>query len=129
MMCLTMWGVMMSEIGKLLKMLRGDMTFREAAEKSGLSHSYIRYIENGKRPGSETPINPSPETLKALSKAYNYPYEELMEKAGYLKKEDNLNDKNTEGISDQRKKMIEAVKGMTEEQAKALYELTKHLMK
>lgn len=59
------------------------MTYREAAERSGLSHAYIRYLEIGKRPGSNTPINPSPEMLKGLAKAYNHPYADLMRRAGY----------------------------------------------
>lgn len=59
------------------------MTYREAAEKSGISHAYIRYLEIGKRPGTNTPINPSPDMLKGLSKAYNHSYKDLMIKAGY----------------------------------------------
>jgi transcriptional regulator with XRE-family HTH domain len=75
-----------SEIGSYLKMIREEkrLSFREASERSGISHSYIRYIETGKRPGSNTPINPSPETLKRLSEAYNYPYPILMKVAGYI---------------------------------------------
>jgi transcriptional regulator with XRE-family HTH domain len=74
------------KIGEFLKELRTEkgLKFREAAEKSGLSHSYIRYIEIGKRPGSGTPINPTPDTLKRLADAYDYPYEKLLEIAGYL---------------------------------------------
>jgi HTH-type transcriptional regulator, competence development regulator len=81
----------MSRIGEFLKKLRTEkgLSFREAAEKTGLSHSYIRYVEIGKRPGSETPINPTPETLKRFAKAYDYPYEELMRLAGYLDEDDN----------------------------------------
>lgn len=78
----------METIGDFLKELRGKMSFREASEKTGLSHSYIRYLEIGKRPGSNTPIKPTPETLKSLAKAYNYSYDELMRKAGYLDKKD-----------------------------------------
>jgi SOS regulatory protein LexA len=76
----------MNEIGSFLKSLRKEkgITFREAALRSGLSHSYIRYLEIGKRPGTDTPINPTPETLKRLSVAYNYPYDDLLIKAGYL---------------------------------------------
>ena len=83
------------------------MTFREAAERSGLSHSYIRYLEMGKRPGSNTPINPTPETLESLSKAYNYPYKDLMIKAGYIKEEESFRN-NTPGEtgSDDRTKFI-----------------------
>lgn len=73
----------MSELGAFLRKLRGKMTFREAAERSGLSHAYIRYLEIGKRPGTNTPINPSPEMLKGLAKAYNHSYKDLMVRAGY----------------------------------------------
>jgi transcriptional regulator with XRE-family HTH domain len=72
-----------NELGSFLRKLRGKMTFREAAERSGLSHAYIRYLEIGKRPGTNTPINPSPEMLKGLSKAYNHSYKDLMVRAGY----------------------------------------------
>lgn len=76
----------MEKIGQFLNKLRLNekMNLREAAEKSGLSHSYIRYLEIGGRPGSDTPINATPETLKKLAKAYNYPYIDLLEKAGYI---------------------------------------------
>ena len=73
----------LSELGAFLRQLRGKMSYREAAERSGLSHAYIRYLEIGKRPGSNTPINPSPEMLKGLAKAYNHPYKDLMKRAGY----------------------------------------------
>lgn len=73
----------MDEFGAFLRDLRGKMTFREAAEKSGVSHAYIRYLEIGKRPGTNTPINPSPEMLKGLAKAYNHSFKDLMVRAGY----------------------------------------------
>lgn len=80
----------MSKIGSLLKRLRVEknLSYREASELSGLSHSYIRYIEIGKRPGSDTPINPTPDTLKALAKAYSYDYDALLKAAGYLDEKD-----------------------------------------
>lgn len=59
------------------------MTYREASELSGVSHAYIRYLEIGKRPGTNTPINPSPEMLRGLAKAYNHSYKDLMMRAGY----------------------------------------------
>lgn len=73
----------MNELGIFLRKLRGKMTFREAEERSGVSHSYIRYLEVGKRPGTNTPINPSPDMLKGLAKAYNHSYKDLMVRAGY----------------------------------------------
>ncbi|MGM0776960.1 MAG: helix-turn-helix domain-containing protein [Bacillota bacterium] len=89
----------MSKIGTLLRQLRveNNLSYREASELSGLSHSYIRYIEIGKRPGSDTPISPTPDTLKALAKAYKYDYDELLKAAGYL-------DDNKEEKSDDEKK-------------------------
>lgn len=74
----------MNELGELLKKLRGKKPLRAVAEETGLSHSYIADVEKGFRRGTKAPINPSPDTLKRLSKAYDYDYEKLMELAGYL---------------------------------------------
>lgn len=74
--------------GKFLESLRGKMSLREAAHKSGLSHAYIRDLELERNRSTNEKIKPSPVTLKKLSDAYNYSYTELMEKAGYLEKED-----------------------------------------
>jgi transcriptional regulator with XRE-family HTH domain len=82
----------MNGLGHLLRELRGKKSLREIAEITGLSHSYIADIEKGYRRGSKTPLNPSPETLKRLSEAYDYSYEELMKKAGYLQGDNHTND-------------------------------------
>jgi transcriptional regulator with XRE-family HTH domain len=74
--------------GKFLESLRGKMSLREAAHKSGLSHAYIRDLELERNRSTNEKIKPSPVTLKKLSDAYNYSYTELMDKAGYLEKED-----------------------------------------
>lgn len=76
---------MANELGEFLEKLRGKMSLRKAAEKSGLSHTYIRDLELGVNRVTKTPIRPTPETLDRLSTAYNYPYEELMKIAGYTK--------------------------------------------
>jgi HTH-type transcriptional regulator, competence development regulator len=81
----------MNELGTLLRELRGKKSLRQVADSTGLSHSYISDIENGYRRGSKTPLNPTPETLKRLSQAYDYSYEKLMELAGYIKKEVTVN--------------------------------------
>lgn len=75
---------MRTEFGLFLETLRGKLSLREAAEKSGLSHAYIRDLELGKNRKTKSPINPTPETIRRLAEAYNYDYEELMQKAGYL---------------------------------------------
>lgn len=72
------------------------LSFREASDRSGLSHSYIRYLEAGKRPGSNTPINPTPDTLKKLADAYNHPYEDLMMLAGYISSQYIIDPENNE---------------------------------
>lgn len=66
------------EFGRFLEAIRGTMSLRDAAEKSDLSHTYIRNLELGKSK------KPSPETLSKLAKAYDYPYHKLMFKAGIL---------------------------------------------
>ncbi|WP_409348111.1 helix-turn-helix domain-containing protein [Paenibacillus gyeongsangnamensis] len=73
-----------SNFGKFLESLRGSMSLREAARKSGLSHAYIRDLELERNRSTNDKITPSPDTLKKLSAAYGYPYTELMIKAGHL---------------------------------------------
>lgn len=75
-----------SPFGLFLEKLRGKTSLREVANKSGLSHTYIRDLELGVNRKTKAPINPTPETLKRLSEAYNYPYEDLMIMAGYIEK-------------------------------------------
>lgn len=74
---------MANELGVFLEKLRGKMSLREAAKRSGLSHAYIRDLENGVNRVTKTIIRPTPETLSKLANAYNYSYEDLMFKAGY----------------------------------------------
>lgn len=79
-----------NSLGLFLRELRGKMPLREVALKSGLSHTYIRDLELGINRKTKTPINPTPETLKRLSEAYNYSYDTLMEKAGYVDENNSL---------------------------------------
>lgn len=77
-------GQPIPDFGKFLEGLRGSMSLREAAKKSGLSHAYIRDLELERNRSTNDKITPSPDTLKKLSAAYGYPYTELMIKAGHL---------------------------------------------
>lgn len=77
----------MNEFGVFLETLRGDMSLRDAADASGLSHTYIRDLELGVNRVTKTTIKPTPETLSKLARAYSFPYEELMFKAGYIQEE------------------------------------------
>lgn len=76
------------DFGRFLESLRGSMSLREAAKKSGLSHAYIRDLELERNRSTNEKITPSPDTLKKLSAAYGYPYTDLMIKAGHLMTED-----------------------------------------
>lgn len=74
----------MSDIGKLLKELRGNESLREASKRIGISHTYLDTIEKGFDKRSGRHVNPSPDTLRLISKAYNYPYIKLLRLAGYI---------------------------------------------
>ncbi|MGY4759868.1 helix-turn-helix domain-containing protein [Paenibacillus caseinilyticus] len=81
-------GQPIPDFGKFLEGLRGSMSLREAARKSGLSHAYIRDLELERNRSTNDKITPSPDTLQKLSAAYGYPYTELMIKAGHLMSDD-----------------------------------------
>lgn len=85
----------MSTLGLLLRKLRGKESLRAAAERAGLSHNYLRIIEKGVDPRSGSPVKPSPETLKSLSVAYDYPYLELMYAAGYVDEAEKMTEEMT----------------------------------
>lgn len=82
----------MSELGEALKVLRGNLSLREAAKRSGLSHNYLSIVEKGVDPRTGSPVNPTPDTLKKLSDAYRFPYNDLMVIAGYLEEETIISD-------------------------------------
>jgi transcriptional regulator with XRE-family HTH domain len=74
---------MRSELGLLLEKLRGKKTLREVSELTGISHTYIRDLELGKRRATGKPVNPSAYVLRKLADCYNYSFTELMKVAGY----------------------------------------------
>lgn len=99
-----------NDLGDFLRKLRGKMTYREASELSGVSHAYIRYLEIGKRPGTNTPINPSPEMLRGLAKAYNHSYKDLMMRAGYSYEEGKEEMSEESEVDAKRKQGLEYIK-------------------
>jgi repressor LexA len=85
------------EFGNYLKHIRKEkgLSLRKLEELSGVSNAYLSQLENGKRG------MPTPEILKKICGPLEVPYEELMEKAGYIDlnketvtaiKENNLDD-------------------------------------
>ncbi|ABJ09642.1 helix-turn-helix transcriptional regulator [Geobacillus stearothermophilus] len=105
----------MKSLGELLRELRGNASLREASERIGISHNYLRNLEKGIDPRTKTPINPSAETLKKIAKAYDYPYEELLKVAGYLDDNDKpklpeLTEKDERDIQKELEKIINGLK-------------------
>lgn len=79
----------MNNLGELFRQIRSrkNWSVSEAAKKMGISNSYLRILEKGIDPRTGRESTPKPDTLRILSKAYDYPYEELMKAAGYLSDE------------------------------------------
>lgn len=106
----------MNNLGELLKELRGSASLREASERIGISHNYLRNLEKGIDPRTKTPINPSAETLKKISKAYNYPYEKLLQIAGYIEDDaqkntlPELTEKDERDVQKELEKIIKGLK-------------------
>ncbi|WP_078597147.1 helix-turn-helix domain-containing protein [Evansella clarkii] len=93
----------MNEISNVIRELRGKDSLRSAAKKIGISHSYLSMLESGLDHRTKAPIKPSPDTLRAISEAYNYPYKKLLEIAGYIEPEEN----NYDPLEDLKQYMIE----------------------
>lgn len=66
-----------------------NLSIRAAEQRSGVSNSYISQIERGERGV------PTTEILKKLAKAYNWPYGDLLDRAGHL-----------DGMSEEKKEAI-----------------------
>ncbi len=72
------------KLNEIIRELRGKESLRDASKRIGISHTYLDTIEKGHDKRSGKPVNPTPETLKLISKAYRYPYKDLMIAAGYI---------------------------------------------
>jgi transcriptional regulator with XRE-family HTH domain len=71
-------------LGEFLRNLRmaRKLSLRDVEEASGVSNAYLSQLEQGKI------TKPSPHFLHKLAGCYLVPYETLMEKAGYIVRED-----------------------------------------
>ncbi|OAH53122.1 hypothetical protein AWH48_12255 [Domibacillus aminovorans] len=81
----------MEKLPGLLKELRGKESLRSVGERAGLSHNYLSQLEKGIDPRTKKPIKPTPDTLKRLSEAYDYSYDELLKLAGYIEDKEATN--------------------------------------
>lgn len=78
----------MNDFGNYLRKLRGKRTLREMEQLTGLSHSYLHTLEKGIDPRSKKERKPTPEVLQKLASTLSIDYYELLEKAGYVNKND-----------------------------------------
>ncbi|MEW5596897.1 helix-turn-helix transcriptional regulator [Peribacillus frigoritolerans] len=78
----------MNNFGNYLKKLRGARSLRDMERITGLSHTYLSTLEKGMDPRSKKERRPTPEVLKKLADTLSIDYFSLMEKAGYINKED-----------------------------------------
>lgn len=70
-----------NNLGKFIKKLRmeKDLSLRELAEQTGLSHSYLCNLENGSDPRSGKPLSPTIPTLEKLSAGLNVSLHKLID--------------------------------------------------
>lgn len=115
----------MSDLAKLFREIRlsKNWSIRKAAKNIGISYSYLSILEKGKDPRTGKDSNPKPEMLKIISKAYNYPYEELMKKAGYLSDDHSIEKKFDSHIFANNLKLIMGNMSI-EELSRDIYEKT-----
>ncbi|MBS4174308.1 helix-turn-helix transcriptional regulator [Bacillus sp. FJAT-49736] len=73
-------------LGEVLFYLRSEhlkLSLRKASELIGISHNYLSILEKGFDPRNNRPVQVTPEILKKISAAYEYPIEELLFLAGF----------------------------------------------
>ena len=65
----------LKETGDRLREIRvkRNLSLREAAEKVGISHTYLNALERGYEPRTGRPVNPSARTLVLIAKGYGIP--------------------------------------------------------
>ena len=88
----------MNDFGNYLRKLRGKRTLREMEQLTGLSHSYLHTLEKGIDPRSKKERKPTPEVLQKLASTLSIDYYELLEKAGYVNKNDFFIQETSEGV-------------------------------
>lgn len=90
----------MKELSTLLRKLRGRESLRNVAQRAGISHTHLRNLEKGVDPRTGNTAYPTPETLKSLAAAYDYPYGKLMELAGYIPNQAEQKERMTSALAD-----------------------------
>lgn len=81
-----------AELGSFLRHLRQErkLTLREAAKKTGLSTTFISFMEKGYRSDNETIMKATEPIIEKFANAYDYPVIHLLQKADLLPKIEEL---------------------------------------
>ncbi|MEK3838696.1 helix-turn-helix domain-containing protein [Paenibacillus sp. FSL R7-0128] len=108
----------MSSLGEILKNLRGKESLRDAADRIGISHTYLRILEKGVDLRSGNPVKVTADTLKLISDAYNYPYNQLLRAADII--DDETRD---ELIEESKMKIAEEIINLPEDKRKIIEDL------
>lgn len=82
-----------NKLGDFIKQKReaNNLSLRDLAEISGLSHNYISLLEKGYDPRSNKPIVPTIESLIKLSNALNVALYDFLIETGYVDSADKIN--------------------------------------
>lgn len=83
----------MKTIGEIIKEFRkaNNLSLRELAKMTGLSHTYIDKLEKGYDPRTGKKVEPTMYTIACIAEAMKVPRESLLKEIGYI---DNNNDDN-----------------------------------
>ena len=100
-----------------------NLSIRKAAERIGISHTYLAALEKGVDTRGLPTNKPTPETLKLISSGYGLSYDLLMDLCGYISVEGQL-----AGIDNSDVRTIaRACTKMTQEQLKELRRYTEFM--
>lgn len=117
------------ELGEFIKKYReeNDLSLREFANKSGLSHAYIAKLESGIDPRSGKKVEPTLDTIKKIADATDTQLIEILKLMGYVdadiegKSERMLDEEIKDILSNLDPEFIDILKdleGMTKEEKK-----------
>lgn len=108
----------MYSLGEVLRNLRGKESLRDAADRIGISHTYLRILEKGVDLRSGNPVKVTADTLKLISKAYTYPYNQLLRVADII--DDETRD---ELIEESKLKIAEEIINLPDDKRKIIEDL------
>lgn len=113
----------MSDLGNLLIELRGKESLRDAANRIGISHTYLRILEKGVDLRSGNPAKATSDTLRLISKAYNYSYEDLLRVSGII--DNDLKDKL---VVEEKMKLADMILNLPDNEKKLVMDMVETLM-